>query len=141
MSEICRAGVIDPVALDASENATTRVRSPTSLASASRSSVASSVLIGAVLTISPWSLATASQGATFASWSSAVTTISSPGSNSRATACASRKFSVVMFAPNAISVAALPVSRPAAARAVASSSTVSRDVANTPPSFAVPRRR
>ena len=66
---------------------------------------------------------------------------SSPGSSVRATACASRKFSVVMFAPKAISSGALPVSRAAATRARASRSIVSCEVLNTPPSFAVPPRR
>ena len=52
---------------------------------------------GAVRTTKPWSSATTSHGDTFASWSSAVTTISSPGFIVRATACASWKLSVVMF--------------------------------------------
>ena len=50
-----------------------------------------------VCTVSSWSRATRSHGETFASWSSCVTTISSPGSSVRATAWASRKLSVVMF--------------------------------------------
>ena len=47
----------------------------------------------------------AATATTFASWSSCVTTISSPGASVRPTACASRKLSVVMFGPNAISSA------------------------------------
>ena len=57
-----------------------------------------------------------SHGDTFASWSSAVTTISSPGSIVRATACASWKFSVVMFAPKAMPSGSPPVKSAAAAR-------------------------
>ena len=56
-----------------------RARRPSSASSASTSSVASAVRSGAVRTTSPWSSATRSHGATFASWSRSVTTISSPG--------------------------------------------------------------
>ncbi len=84
-----------------------------------RSRVPSAARIGARRTTSPWSAATSSQGDTLASWSRSVTTISSPGPRVRATACASRKFSVVMFAPKAISSGALPVRSAAAARASA----------------------
>ena len=111
------ASGIEPTALEARVKATTRVRSPMSSSSASRSSVTSSARSGAVRTTSSWSFAaTSSQGETFASWSSAVTTISSPGSSVRATAWASWKFSVVMFAPNAMPSSSAPMKSAAAAR-------------------------
>ena len=73
-----------------------------------------------------WSAATSSQGEMFASWSSWVTTISSPGSSVRATAWASWKLSVVMFAPKAISSGSLPVKSAAASRPRAITSSEAR---------------
>ena len=133
--------MIEPTAFEASVKATTRVRSPISASSASWSSVTSSVRIGAWRTTSPWSAATSSQGDTFASWSSWVTTISSPGSSVRATAWASRKLSVVMFAPNAIPSGSPPVKSAAAARPRAISSSDAAEVAKAPPRLAFDARR
>ena len=130
------ASVIEPSAFEASVNATTRVRSPRSASSASSSSVPSAARIGAARTTRSWSPATSSQGATLASWSRSVTTISSPGSSVRATACASWKFSVVMFAPNAISSGSLPVKSAAAARARSMTASDSADVRKAPPRLA-----
>ncbi len=135
------ASVIDPSALEASVNATTRVRSPSRASSASTSRVPSPARIGARRTTRPWSRATSSQGDTLASWSRSVTTISSPGLRVRATACASRKFSVVMFAPKAISSGALPVRPAAASRARAITASDSSEVRNAPPRLAFERRR
>ena len=135
------ASGIDPTAFEASVNATTRVRSPMSSSSASRSSVTSSARSGAVRTTRSWSSATSSQGETFASWSSAVTTISSPGSSVRATACASWKLSVVMFAPNAMPSGSAPVKSAAAARPRSITSSDSREVRKAPPRFEFESRR
>ena len=135
----CASG-IEPTALEASVKATIRVRGPSSASSASTSRVTSEVRSGAVRTTSPWSSATRSHGATFASWSSSVTTISSPGCSVRATACASAKFSVVMFGPSAISAGSDAVSSAAASRARPMSAFAATDVANAPPSLAVPAR-
>jgi hypothetical protein len=99
------------------------VRLPKTASTSPGSSVPSG-RIGASRTTSPWSSATRTQGATLASWSSWVTTISSPRRRVRATAWASRKLSVVMFGPKAISSGALPVSAAAAARAAATTSAV-----------------
>src|SRR5918997_2124530 len=135
-----RAGSVrDPTAFDASVKATTRVRSPIISSSASWSSVTSSVLIGAWRTTRSWSAATKSQGEMFASWSSWVTTISSPGRRVRATACASRKLSVVMLAPKAIPSGSAPVKSAAAARPRAITSSESAEVGNAPPRFAFDR--
>ena len=128
--------MIVPSAFEASVNATTRVRSPSRASSASSSSVPSPARIGASLTTRSWSAATSSQGETLASWSRSVTTISSPGSSVRATACASWKLSVVMFAPNAISSGSLPVKSAAAARARSSTASLSAEVLNAPPRLA-----
>ena len=93
-----RASGFEPTAFDASVNATIFVRSlASSASSASMSSVASSGRSGTVWTVSAWSSAMRSHGDTLPSWSSCVTTISSPSFSVRATACASRKLSVVMF--------------------------------------------
>ena len=105
------------------------------------SRVTSSSRRGAVLTTRPWSSATTSHGDTFASWSSAVTTISSPGFIVRATACASWKFSVVMFAPKAIPSGSAPVKSAAAALPRSITSSDSRDVRNAPPRFEFESRR
>ena len=134
-SAIRLASGIEPTAFEASVNATTRVRSPISSSSASRSSVTSSARSGAVRTTRSWSSATSSHGDTFASWSSAVTTISSPGLSVRATACASWKLSVVMFAPNAIPSGSAPVNSAAAARPRSITSSDSREVRKAPPRF------
>ena len=75
-----------------------------------------------------------------ASWSRSVTTISSPGSSVRATAWASRKLSVVMFAPKAISSGSLPVKSAAAARARSTTASESAEVRNAPPRFAFASR-
>jgi hypothetical protein len=120
--------------------ATILVRGPMAASSASSSSVPSA-RIGARRTVSPWSRATSSQGATLASWSRSVTTISSPGSRVRATACASRKLSVVMLAPKAISSGREPVKSAAVRRASAITACVSSEVAKAPPSLAADERR
>src|SRR5918996_5735085 len=75
----------------------------------------------------------------FASWSSPVTTISSPGRSVRATACARRKLSVVMFAPNAIPSGSAPVKSAAASRPRAITSPDSAEVGKAPPRFAFDR--
>ena len=126
------ASGIEPTAFEASVKATTRVRSPISASRASMSSVTSSARMGALRTTRPWSCATSSQGDTLASWSSAVTTISSPGSSVRATACASRKLSVVMLAPNAIPSGSPPVNSAAAARPRSISSSEAAEVGEGP---------
>ena len=66
----------------------------------------------------PRSCASSSQGETFASWSSAVTTISSPSRSVRANARLRRKFSAVMLWPKAVSPGEQP--RNAAALSCAS---------------------
>ena len=137
-----RAGsVIEPTAFEASVKATTRVRSPIRPSSASWSRVTSSGRIGAWRTTRSWSAATSSQGDTLASWSSWVTTISSPGSSVRATAWASRKFSVVMFAPKAMPSGSPPVKSARAARPLSITSTAAAEVAKAPPRFAFDSRR
>ena len=121
--------------------ATTRVRSPISASSASMSSEPSAGSIGATRMTRPRSSAARNQGLTLASWSSWVTTTSSPGSRVRANAWVSRKLRVVMLAPKAISPASAPTSSAAAWCASASSASVSRELAKAPPAFAFERSR
>src|SRR3954471_5617992 len=83
-------------------------------------------------TTSPWSFATSSHGDTFASWSSAVVTISSPGCSVRAKECVRLKFSVVMLAPNAISSGVAPTKSAAARRPASITKSDSRLAANGP---------
>ena len=89
----------------------------------------------------PRSAATASQGATLASWSRRLTTSSSPAAQSRARARETASVSVVMFAPNAIS-SRRAFSRSAAAQcASAETASTAIDIVNDRPAFAVPPTR
>ena len=72
-------GLMVPTALEARPTATRRVRGPSARSRSSRSSVQSSSRMPTQRTTRPRSSATRSQGATLASWSRRVTTISSPG--------------------------------------------------------------
>ena len=75
------------------------------------------------------------------SWSSRVQTTSSPATHPRAAVRESAKFSVVMFCPNATS-SAVAFRKPAAvARAAATSASVAREVAKSPPRLAFEPRR
>ena len=82
-----------------------------------------------------------SHGDTFASWSSFVTRISSPGRSSRASARVSAKFSVVMLAPKATSSWSQPRKSAAASLALVTSASVARLVAKAPPEFAFASRK
>src|SRR6266516_4615937 len=104
------------------------------------SSVVSS-RISANRTLSPRSCASSSQGAMLPSWSSFVTTISSPASSSRPAARESAKFSVVMFAPNATSSAPQPRNPAATRRASPTRRSLRTLVSNGPPRFAFDPRR
>ena len=92
-------------------------------------------------TVAPVSAPTASQGAMLASWSSCVTTTSSPGERVAATDRDSPNASVVMFWPNTHSSALPPRRSAAAERPSAMISSVSRLVAKAPPVFALCSRR
>ena len=72
----------------------------------------------------------------FASWSSFVTTTSSPAAQSRAAVRESAKLSVVMFAPKTTSSAVAPRSSAAAERAEATTRSLARDVGKAPPRLA-----
>ena len=84
----------------------------------------------------PLSCASSSHGEMFASWSSFVTTTSSPALHSRATVRVSAKFSVVVLAPKITSSAYAPRSSEAATRAASTTASLIFDVANAPPRFA-----
>ena len=88
-----------------------------------------------------WSRASSSHGATFASWSSRVTTTSSPALHSRAAARVRAKLSVVMFAPNTTSSGEQPSQLEPVRRALATSASVARLVEYSPPTFAFASRR
>src|SRR6188472_2684126 len=89
----------------------------------------------------PRSCSSSSHGETFASWSSFVTSTSSPASSVRAKARVRRKLRPVMLGPKATSRASQR--RKSAARCLACSirSTVRREVSNEPPTFALSSRR
>ena len=89
----------------------------------------------------PASWASSSHGETLASWSSRVTTTSSPAAQSRAAARVSAKFSVVMFGPKITSSAVAPRSSAAACRAPVTSASDRSDVSKGPPRFAFASRR
>ena len=100
-----------------------------------------SALMSTNRTSRPLSRASSSHGETFASWSSLVQTISSPGSKSRPAVRERAKLSVVMFGPKTISSGAQPRNRPAVSRAFASSASVRRLVSYGPLVFAFEVRK
>ncbi len=87
------------------------------------------------------SRASSSQGATLPSWSSCVTTTSSPARQSRAAARVSAKFSVVMFAPKATSAGVQPRKSAAVRRDCVTSASVLRLVSYGPLRFAFDSRK
>ena len=87
------------------------------------------------------SAAIARQGDTFASWSSVVTTISSPGSKVAPIERLTWNVSVVMFGPNLISSGdAAPSKSATAAWASAAIASLRWLVSKAPPAFAFDRR-
>ena len=97
--------------------------------------------IAATRTFSSRSRASSSHGETLPSWSSCVTTISSPASSSRPTVRLSAKLSVVMFAPKTTSSGEQPRNAPPARRDSSTSSSVRRLVEYGPLTFAFEVRR
>ena len=79
-----------------------------------------------------------SHGRTFASWSSRVTTISSPGSQVLASARARSKVSWVIDRPNTTPPASQPSRSATAARAPTTTSSARRSAAVTAPRFESP---
>ena len=122
-----------PTAFDAAVTATQRVRSEStaSTAAAGRASVSRSG--SAQRTVAPARSVAITQGRTFASWSSRVTTTSSPGDSVRPTAAESRIVIAVIDGPKATLSGSAPNSRPTAARACSTHSSVAYAAANTPP--------
>ena len=129
-----------PTAFDAHGKATTRVRDESCRSSSARSSRHSSSTSTNRTTRSR-SRASSSQGATFASWSSRVTTTSSPAFQSRAAVRESAKLSVVMFAPKPTSSGVAPRKRAAVSWASSTTSSLRRLVSKGPPRFAFDSRR
>jgi hypothetical protein len=125
-------GLIVPTAFDASPTATILVRGPSDLSRSPRSRLQSS-RIPTQRIVTPRSSWSASHGATLASWSSRVTTISSPAFSVRPIARLTAKVRVVMFWPKATS-SGPPALRKSAAPACASASLASLSslVANAP---------
>ena len=97
--------------------------------------------IAATRTFRSRSRASSSHGETLPSWSSCVTTISSPASSSRPTVRLSAKLSVVMFAPKTTSSGEQPRNSPPARRDSSTSSSVRRLVEYGPLTFAFEVRR
>ena len=134
---ISRTGLTVPSAFDAYPNATSRVLGPRAASSESRSRVPSSAWMSTVCTTSPRSAAIARQGDTFASWSSVVTTISSPVVKVAAIDRLTWNVSVVMLAPNLTSSGeAAPRKAATPAWAAAVSESVAWLVMKDPPLFA-----
>ena len=77
----------------------------------------------------------------FPSWSSRVTTISSPARSSRPSVRVRAKLSVVMFWPKPTSSASQPRNRAAVWWAVTISASLRTLVSNGPPRFALDSRR
>ena len=98
----------------------------------------SSRRIPTVRTVRPRSAATPSHGPTFASWSSPVTTSSSPGCRPAVIERATCIVSVVMFAPNLISsgLGRVEQVRERRVRLVEDRVGLRSEVANVPPWFA-----
>jgi len=86
------------------------------------------------------SCASSSHGDTFPSWSSFVTTISSPAFQSRAAVRESAKFSVVMFAPKIVSSGAQRRKSAAVRRDCETSASVRRLVSYGPLTLALESR-
>lgn len=93
-----------------------------------------------IRTTAPTSWAISSQGETLASWSSRVTTSSSPSRSSRANARESEKLRLVMFCPKTTASASQPRKRPAAARASSTIRPTRWLVGNGPPRLAADSR-
>ncbi len=130
-----------PTAFDASVNATSRVLSLSAASNESRSSVTSSSRMSTQRTVAPASWAARTHGRTFASWSSVVTTTSSPGRSVRPNDRERCSSNVVEFGPKTISPGSAPVMSAAARRASAISASVSSLAANAPCVLLIPRRR
>ena len=92
-------------------------------------------------TVAPASSAASTHGRTFASWSSFVTTTSSPGPSVRPNDRERCRRSDVEFGPNTISPGSAPVMSAAARRASAISASVSSLAANAPCVLLIPLRR
>ena len=123
-SAISRTGLIVPTAFDARPTATSRVRGPRASSRSSSRSVQSSGSMPTQRTTRSRSRAIASHGATLASWSMRVRTISSPGARLAPIARLSANVIVVMFGPKAISSGSVAPSRSATAARVPAMSCV-----------------
>ena len=98
-SVIARTSGRVPIALEAAVTATRRVRSDRTRSTAAAGSSPVSASKSATRTVAPARSAASRHGRTLASWSSDVTTTSSPGAQVREMASAKWKVSVVMFGP------------------------------------------
>ncbi len=129
-----------PMMLLAALTATSRVRSPISSPNWPAGSSPEGSSTWAQRTVAPARSAASTQGRTFASWSSRVTTISSPGPQSADSTSASRNVSVVMFGPR-MTPSGSPPTRSATARRASVTSSSERALAgNSPPVLPIPVR-
>ena len=115
------SGIV-PTALLAAVTATQRVRGPSTFSNAPTGSSSVSGSGSAQRTVAPLSRAAASHGATFASWSRRVQTISSPGRSPPATARENAKVRAVMLGPKTTPPGSAASSSPTPRRAQATRS-------------------
>ena len=126
-----------PTALEAAVTATYRVRSLRTSATAAAGSSSVSGSGSAKRTVAWARAAASSHGATLASWSRRVHTISSPGWSVRPAAAAKRIVRSVMLGPNTTPCGSPPSSVPTLVRADATSSSVRAAASNRPPWLAL----
>ncbi len=126
-----------PTALDAAVTATYRVRSVSTASTAAAGSSSVSGSGSAKRTVAPARAAASSHGATLASWSSRVHTISSPGRSVRPAAAAKRIVRSVMLGPKTTPCGSAPSSVATLVRVAATSSSVRSAAANRPPWLAL----
>ena len=122
-----------PMRFEAAVTATSRVLSVTTAATASGSSSPVRGSNSAQRTVAPTCSATSSHGRMLASWSSRLTTTSSPGTHPLARVRAISKVSAVMLRPTTTPRGSEPMRSPRADRASRTASSELRSAAVTPP--------
>ena len=127
-----RSGMV-PTALEAAVTATQRVRGESTASTAAAGSSRVSRSGSAKRTSTPARAAAMSHGATLASWSRRVKTISSPGCSERHAAAAKRMVSAVIEGPKTTPSGPAPSSRATEARASSTSASVRSAAWKAPP--------
>ena len=133
---IARTGGQVPSRFDAAVTATSRVRGDSTCATASAGSSAVAGSNSAQRTRAPTASAASTQGLTFASWSSEVTTTSSPGPHVAASVRATSNVIWVMLRPKTTPRGSAPSRSATALRAATTVSSAMRSDAVTRPRLA-----